>query len=93
MNHDEEISAAGALGELLTSAMHHAHETSRSYFYSWERDAWRWLIRYLERNPDGPTGNDWVKTFIASNREQIQAETGNINFQLAVEPQPNKKPA
>lgn len=84
MSKDEEMAAAEAIGGLITSAMMHAYEEKfqRTFFYIWERDALRWLIRYRERNPGGSVGNDWVSTFMDLNRESILSEGGKIDFDL-----------
>lgn len=86
MGIDEDESAARVLGDILTSVMldAHGHEVRepRTWLYSWERDGLQWLLRFCERNPNGSIGNDWIRSFLALNREAILQEGGRMDFNL-----------
>lgn len=85
MSDEEETAAARAIGGLITSTMLRAHEERpqpRTFLYVWEREALCWLLRYRDRHPRGPVGNDWVATFLALNRDAILDENGRMDFNL-----------
>jgi hypothetical protein len=84
MEDDEEQLAALALGGILTSAMMSAAEgpASRTWLYGWERDGLRWLIRFLDRRPDGRMDSAWVRPFLTLNRDAILAPDGAMDFNL-----------
>lgn len=82
---EEEHKAAHALGGILTSTMMYAYESvtgPRTFLYLWEREGLSWLIRYLDRNPEGSVGNDWMATFLELNREAILSDDGRMDFNL-----------
>jgi hypothetical protein len=80
---DEEQLAALALSGILTSAMLHAAEgpARRVWLYSWERDGLRWLIRFLDRRPDGRMDSAWMRPFLKLNRDAILSDA-KMNFNL-----------
>lgn len=81
---DEEQLAAYALSGVLTSAMLNAvnEQMPRVSLYCWERDGLRWLIRFLDRRPDGRMDSAWMRPFLELNRDAILAEEGTMNFNL-----------
>jgi hypothetical protein len=83
-NMDEEQLAALALGGVLTSAMMSAAEgpSPRAWLYVWERDGLRWLIRFIDRRPDGRMDSEWTRSFLELNREAILSEGGKMDFNL-----------
>ena len=80
---DEDQAAASVLSELLTSAMTRAYQETppRTWLYGWERDGYRWLIRFWERRPDG-TMCAWSGSFLRLNRDAILSGDGRIDFNL-----------
>jgi len=82
MTDDEDQAAALALSNILTSAMFRAHEVDkRTFLFSWERDGYRWLIRFGERRPDGIMCS-WSAAFLRLNRDAILDENGRMDFNL-----------
>jgi hypothetical protein len=82
MAEDEEQLAAMALSNMLTSAMMRAYDIEhRSWLYLWERDGYRWLLRFRERRPDGVMCA-WSSRFIDLNRDVILADGGNVDWNL-----------
>ncbi len=82
---DEECKAAHALGEILTSTMLRAYEEKperRTFLYCWERDGLQWLLRFEGRHPDRSVGNDWMRAFLALNRDAINDPDGRMDFNL-----------
>lgn len=82
MSTDEEQLAAAALGDILTSAMMRAHEVDkRDWLYVWERDGYRWLLRFKDRRPDGVMCA-WSASFMTLNRDVILGDARPIDFNL-----------
>jgi len=82
---DEECKAAHALGGILTSTMMHAYEEKlgpRTFLYIWEREGLQWLLRFEGRSPDKSIGNDWMRAFLALNRDAINDPDGRMDFNL-----------
>lgn len=84
MDKDEDQMAASVMSELLASAILQAYndgENPRLFLYVWERKAFRWLVRFHERNPHGLI-NMWTKHFIDLNRKAILSTDGQMDFNL-----------
>jgi hypothetical protein len=79
---DEEQLAAFALSGILTSVMLSAAEAPRTWLYIWERDGLSWLIRFLDRRPDGRMDSDWMRPFLTLNRDAILSPDGTMDFNL-----------
>lgn len=84
LTEDEEQLAAFALSGVLTSAMINAAESQmpRAWLYCWERDGLRWLIRFIDRRPDGRMDSAWMRQFLELNREAILTDGSTMNFNL-----------
>lgn len=79
---DEDQSAAAVLSEILTSAMQRAHDVDkRTWLYGWERDGYRWLIRFWDRRPSGSMCA-WSGAFLRLNRDAILSPDGRMDFNL-----------
>lgn len=83
MSDDEDQLAATALGDALTSAMFRAYEIdNRKQLFSWERDGYRWLIRFKKRRPDGVICA-WSSSFMQLNHDAIMGDSGEpMDFNL-----------
>jgi hypothetical protein len=81
---DEEQLAAYALSGILTSAMMDASEGSakRNWLFIWERNGLQWLLRFLDRRPDGRMDSDWMRPFLDLNRDAILSSEGQMDFNL-----------
>lgn len=80
---DEEQLAALAMSKLLTSAMMRAHDVEkRAWLYSWEIDAFRWLLRFNDRRPDCVICA-WAHSFMTLNKDAIVGgKTNTMDFNL-----------
>jgi len=71
---DEERRACVALADLLSSVLTRKYEDGYRDLFCWERDALTWIIRFMDRRPDGYYGCAWTRAFIDLNREAILAD-------------------
>lgn len=85
MAKDEDLLAAKALADVLSSAMLRAYEHKRA-LYIWEMDGLAWLVRFMDRRPAGPL-NGWTCAFIRLNRERILAGNPVMDWNLASAPE------
>ena len=78
MDADEEIEAATALADNLTSAMFRAHDIeNRRWLYGWELRGYRWLLRFRNRRPDVPICG-WSSAFMRLNRDALLSGATNV---------------
>lgn len=85
MNTEEEQLAALALSGVLTSVMFDAASKGRKELHLYEREGLLWLLRFIDRRSEGRLDNEWIKTFLSLNREEILDKFGLMNFNLREE--------